>query len=603
MNGQRKNPGPIPPRWLNCPRKSSSLIGGKFLAFKTPLDSKYDDQVPAQYRFPSQMLFDSMRAYKVKIGLWIDLCNTSRWYNKRNIEQKECKYVKVDCKGHGEAPTQEQVNTFVGICRKFAQQNPLEIIAVHCTHGFNRTGFLISSYFIETEDWSPEAAVAHFADKRPPGIYKADYIKELFQRYGDVSDAPAVPDLPDWCNEDEADKGPNNSRNNGNQVDDDGLIIADSSGNSLSQNKRVKIGKFMEGVPGVVQVVSQPLLGDIQRRIHKMCDWHKGGFPGAQPVSMRLDNMKLLSNMPYKVSWKADGTRYMMLIDGKDRIFFADRDHCIYQVEHFTFLDRKDPNQHLTQTLLDGEMVIDEIKDANGHEQKFPRYLIYDIVKFKGQDVGLTDFERRLLCIKKEIIGARHTYIAEGKISKQEEPFSVRQKDFWDIAEAKTLLGPKFTKASLGHEPDGLVFQPAKEPYKTGRDDNILKWKPSSHNSIDFKLRISQESGMGMLPKTKGLLFVGGHDHPISEIRVTKELKQYNNKIIECKFDLNTNTWIFMRERTDKSFPNAYATAEAVMKSIREPVTEHILLDFIEHNRYGTHNDFRPPPPKMSRIH
>ena len=106
-----------------------------------------------------------------------------------------------------------------------------------------------------------------------------------------------------------------------------------------------------------------------------------------------------------------------------------------------------------------------------------------------------------------------------------------------------------------------------------------------------------------MLPKTKGLLFVGGHDLPISEIKVTKELKQYNNKIIECKFDLNTNTWIFMRERTDKSFPNAYATAEAVMKSIREPVTEHILLDFIEQNRYGVHSNFRPPPPKMSRIH
>ena len=105
-----------------------------------------------------------------------------------------------------------------------------------------------------------------------------------------------------------------------------------------------------------------------------------------------------------------------------------------------------------------------------------------------------------------------------------------------------------------------------------------------------------------MLPKTKGLLFVGGHDHPISEIKVTKELKQYNNKIIECKFDLRTNQWIFMRERTDKSFPNAYATAEAVMRSIREPVTEQILLDFIEHNRYGAHSDFRPPPPKMSRI-
>ena len=27
--GGGKGPGPIPPRWLNCPRKSSSLIGNR----------------------------------------------------------------------------------------------------------------------------------------------------------------------------------------------------------------------------------------------------------------------------------------------------------------------------------------------------------------------------------------------------------------------------------------------------------------------------------------------------------------------------------------------------------------------------------------------
>ena len=58
-------------------------------------------------------------------------------------------------------------------------------------------------------------------------------------------------------------------------------------------------------------------------------------------------------------------------------------------------------------------MVIDEYKDQSGQEKKYPRYLIYDIVKFKNIDVGQTDFDRRLLCIKKEIIGARNTYIAE----------------------------------------------------------------------------------------------------------------------------------------------------------------------------------------------
>ena len=59
-----------------------------------------------------------------------------------------------------------------------------------------------------------------------------------------------------------------------------------------------------------------------------------------------------------------------------------------------------------------------------------------------------------------------------------------------------------------------------------------------------------------------------------------------------------------MRERTDKSFPNAYSTAIAVMKSITHPVTECILLQYIEDKRFGltvANNDFRSPPPKKPR--
>ena len=72
-NGNHRGPGPIPPRWLKCPRKSLELIGKKFLAFKTPLDGKYDEQVPLEYRFPSEMLFQTMRSYKV--GLQLDWLN------------------------------------------------------------------------------------------------------------------------------------------------------------------------------------------------------------------------------------------------------------------------------------------------------------------------------------------------------------------------------------------------------------------------------------------------------------------------------------------------------------------------------------------------
>ena len=67
-----------------------------------------------------------------------------------------------------------------------------------------------------------------------------------------------------------------------------------------------------------------------------------------------------------------------------------------------------------------------------------------------------------------------------------------------------------FFQSKLAHEPDGLIFQPAgkDQAYKGGRDDEvscfdkmsfalntlvhdqILKWKPASMNSVDFRLQV-----------------------------------------------------------------------------------------------------------------
>ena len=56
------------------------------------------------------------------------------------------------------------------------------------------------------------------------------------------------------------------------------------------------------------------------------------------------------------------------------------------------------------------EMVIDEVNC-----QRYPRYLVYDIIKFEGLEVGQTEFPTRLTCIQKEIVGARNTYITSVK--------------------------------------------------------------------------------------------------------------------------------------------------------------------------------------------
>merc|ERR1719414_2882127 len=128
-------------------------------------------------------------------------------------------------------------------------------------------------------------------------------------------------------------------------------------------------------------------------------------------------------------------------------------------------------------------------------------------------------------------------------------------------------------------------------------------------NSVDFKLKIVKESGAGIVPRTIGQLFVGGMDQPFGQMKVKGEVKEMNNKIIECKWE--NNQWVFMRERTDKSFPNGYNTAVGVWKSIQQPVTEEILLNIVnsvpQRGQGGPSgqkrsHEMRPPlPPKFPK--
>ncbi|XP_052235215.1 mRNA-capping enzyme-like [Dreissena polymorpha] len=585
--GKTKRPdqGP-PPRWLHCPRKGQMIVD-TFVPFKTPLDSKYDEDVPEESRFTVGMLIESQKTYKKKLGLLVDLTNTTRFYESSEVEKLGCKYVKMQCRGHGETPSKEQTIEFIQLCARFKNQKPLEMIGVHCTHGFNRTGFLIIAYIVERMDWSVDAAVQLYAQARPPGIYKQDYLQELFHRYGDIEDTPPAPVLPEWCNETEE------------GVDDDGNLIEADGSDQNGQRKRFKAevvkknAKFVDGVTGVKQVTDQPRLGSVQRKVQEMCGWKGSGFPGSQPVSMDINNIDFLRKKPYKCSWKADGTRFMMLIDGPDQVFMLDRDNTVFHVPKLQFPKRKDLKSHINNTLLDGEMILDTVGGKN-----VPRYLVYDIIKFEGKDVGKIDFNTRLTCIEKEIIGSRNEKATQGLLDKTKEPFSVRLKPFWDIVTARKVLDGKFS-SQVSHEVDGLIFQPIPDVYHPGRCQEVLKWKPPELNSVDFKLEIKTVAGgEGMLATKRAFLYVTGLANPFTEMKFTKDLKELDKKIIECSFDPVANSWKYMRERTDKSFPNHYTTAVAVCESIKYPVTKDILFRVTEMERWmPPAKEVMPPPP------
>lgn len=62
-----RDPGPIPNRWLKCPRMATELFADKFFAFKTPLGPQFNDKVPEANRFTPSMLFNYVKQKKVSV--------------------------------------------------------------------------------------------------------------------------------------------------------------------------------------------------------------------------------------------------------------------------------------------------------------------------------------------------------------------------------------------------------------------------------------------------------------------------------------------------------------------------------------------------------
>ena len=46
----------------------------------------------------------------------------------------------MPCRGRGQTPEEATVNYFMWEAMRFNEAHPDFLIAVHCTHGFNRTG-------------------------------------------------------------------------------------------------------------------------------------------------------------------------------------------------------------------------------------------------------------------------------------------------------------------------------------------------------------------------------------------------------------------------------------------------------------------------------
>ena len=181
---------------------------------------------------------------------------------------------------------------------------------------------------------------------------------------------------------------------------------------------------------------SQPKLSTIQRKVQRAVGWNKG-FPGAQPVSMDRKNIGLLAEKPYMVSWKADGTRFWYYYWTWDALslhtwiivlalgtwcLLMEKTRCIsltettvssrYSIPTYFFgallsfrwlawhsyIGKISTSIYRTLYLMERwwvflilfvllKLCAQVIDVVNG--EKFPRFLIYDIVRYEGNEVSM----------------------------------------------------------------------------------------------------------------------------------------------------------------------------------------------------------------------
>ncbi|KAL2923091.1 mRNA-capping enzyme [Bienertia sinuspersici] len=433
----------------------------------------------------------------------VDLTNTDRYYSTSDFKKEGLKYLKIRCQGRDSVPDNESVNIFVfePVSRLLAAGDELWIYCFTFTHtlsppplaprlsgspGFvcvdlvmiDASSFPLSLLWAMCWRLPMEAfglckltiAIQRFAEARPPGIYKQDYIDALYAFYHETkNDIVVCPSTPEWKRSSDFDLNgealPEDDDGNPyastNEKEENAVLMTndDVLGDKIPDHQEYQLQKFCCEI-----LKTAPVRGQLQ-------------FPGSHPVSLDRDNLQLLRQRYYYATWKADGTRYMLLLC-PDGAYLADRSFKFRRVQ------MRFPCKNMTElhhyTLLDGEMIIDTVSP----QKQERRYLIYDLIAINRLSLAERPFYERWKLIEKEVVEPRNqerrNMDTAGKPYRYDlEPFRVRRKDFWLLSTVGKLL--KEFIPNLSHEADGLVFQTCVEDDDGVEGDEVEKreWERS----------------------------------------------------------------------------------------------------------------------------
>jgi mRNA guanylyltransferase len=314
------------------------------------------------------------------------------------------------------------------------------------------------------------------------------------------------------------------------------------------------------------EIADKEFINILKERIHSLL----GGsisrkpdqFPGGQPVSFTKPHLNLLTQRSFLVCEKSDGMRFLLFfVDFNDNIgegepqpvaFLIDRNWKVWGIEGF-----KCPGDSGHDTLLDGELV-------ENQETGQVSFLLFDILLLGGRDVTQTSLDKRLGFIQNHITGPTGPGY-----------FPLILKQFYKPYGIQELLEKIIPGQSHGN--DGLIFTPINEPYQAGSWPTLLKWKPSSMNSVDFKL---DQDGISLLVAFGNAIDKEGNRPHEQYAKLDTSHPELVDKILECTIN-SDSTWHFQRIRDDKICANDSQVVKNIINSIKDNVEKEELIKLI----------------------
>jgi len=177
--GKKYNKYQIPEGWLDYSKMGQIIENSNIIAMRVPLKAEFSELEESE-KFSVQNAIDMVEQKDRQVGMVINLCFTDKYYDVMDFKSKGAPVEKIMVPGQT-VPEEKYIRMFCDAIVEFERNNKdsNKIVLVHCTHGLNRTGFLICSYLIRVKGITPAEAVKSFEEARGHKIKRQYYVDAL----------------------------------------------------------------------------------------------------------------------------------------------------------------------------------------------------------------------------------------------------------------------------------------------------------------------------------------------------------------------------------------------------------------------------------------